>query len=132
MIKLPLSKKKKPQRTGKKEENTITYRAGETFIRQGGEPKMAYVIKKGSVRVWKKTADKEIEIARLSTGQIIGEMALIKGYRHSANVTAIEETTLYAYSTKTINDLLAQTNPLIHRIVSALVERLYHETFIRK
>lgn len=93
---------------------------------------MAYVIKKGSVRVWKKTADKEIEITRLSTGQIIGEMALIKGYRHSANVTAIEETTLYAYSTKTVNDLLAQTNPLIHRIVSALVERLYHETFIRK
>lgn len=123
---------KMPSLQKKKDDNTINFPAGDVIIRQGGEPKMAYVIKKGSVRVWKKAGDKEIEIARLGIGQIVGEMALIKGYRHSANVTALEDTTLYAYSTKTINDLLAQTNPLIHRIISALVERLYHETFVRK
>ena len=110
----------------------MTFKKGEIIIRQGGEPKMAYLIKKGSVRVWKKDAENEIEIARLGSNQIIGEMALIVGYNHSANVTALEDTVLHAYSTKTINTLLARNHPLVNRIIVALVERLYYETFIKK
>jgi CRP-like cAMP-binding protein len=113
-------------------ENFITFKPNELIIRQGGEPKMAYLIKKGSVRVWKKDGEKEIEIARLGKNQIIGEMALIIGYKHSANVTALEETTLQAFSTKTINKLLSKNDPLINRIIVALVERLYNETFLKK
>ena len=113
-------------------ENLITFKPNELIIRQGGEPKMAFLIKKGSVRVWKKEGDSEIEIARLGKNQIIGEMALIIGYKHSANVTALEDTVLQAYSTKTINKLLSKNDPLINRIIVALVERLYHETFLKK
>lgn len=123
---MKLGKKKKP------EEKTVFFKEGDLIIRQGTEPKMAYLIKKGNVCVAKKQGGEEIEIARLGPGQIVGEMALIKGYRCAATVTALGAVEAQPIPPAVINKELAQMSLLMRRILCSLVERLYNETFVKK
>jgi CRP/FNR family transcriptional regulator, cyclic AMP receptor protein len=120
--------KKKPETEGK----IVAFKAGDVLIRQGAEPKMAYLVKKGHVRVSKKKGDEDVAIAELGRGQIVGEMALIKGYRCAATVTAIDDVEAQPISPAVINKELAHMNLLMQQILTSLVERLYNETFVKK
>ena len=111
----------------------VSFGAGETIIHQGSEPQTAYLIKKGEVKVTNKDGAASFEVAKLGPGQVVGEMALIKGYhRHSAQVTAVSDVTLVPIAAREINKMLAKTDPMIVRILGSLVERLYNETFVKR
>ncbi len=62
--------------------------AGEFLIRQGDEDNHMYIIKNGSFTVSKKVKNQEVVLGTAEAGDVVGEMALIRGGSRSASVKA--------------------------------------------
>lgn len=75
------------------------YSPGENIIVQGEKGDVYYIIKSGSVAVYKKMLGEEPEkVATLHEGQGFGEEALITGTPRSATVQAAEDTIVWTLS----------------------------------
>jgi serine/threonine protein kinase len=70
-------------------------RMGERFISQGDEGDSLYLIQDGSCTVSVEKDQKNYPIARLSAGDVVGEIALLTGARRTANVDAETDMTLW-------------------------------------
>ena len=63
---------------------SVSYRAGETVLKQGQHGEYMYVVQEGELDVLIDGA----HIRSLSPGDILGEMALVDGSPHSADIVA--------------------------------------------
>lgn len=94
------------------------------IIRQGESAQAAYLIKNGLVKVYRMEGDREIEVARLSSGEIFGEMALIEKRHHSMNVKTIIETEVALIRPETIHKKIRTADPLLRAILMSVMQRL--------
>jgi len=71
-------------------------RTGEVVINQGDDPDHFYIIEGGSFSVYRdlKNSGRQIEIAKLKTGDFFGEEALITGNKRGTSVKAISPSKL--------------------------------------
>ena len=83
-----------------------------------------FVIESGAVRVLKKGREGNEEVARLSSGQHFGEMALIDEEHRSATVEAVEDTKLIQIKRGDWESLLGQNFPLAHQVYTAFTKHL--------
>lgn len=97
---------------------------GKIIIREGEKACSAYLIKHGLVRVYRTIRDKEIEVARIGSGEIFGEMALISRRHHSFNVEAVIETEATPISPEIITRKVKDADPMIRAILLSTLERL--------
>lgn len=97
--------------------NTIILKEGDS----GGQ---AFLVQSGGVRVYTSHENKEIELARLGTGQIFGEMALIFDGPRSASVQATEDCNLIVITRQQFEDKLKTTDPTIRAVVQMLTNRI--------
>ena len=104
---------------------TQVFPKGTKIIREGEMPSAAYLIKDGVVRVYKECDGKEHEITKLSSGQIMGEMALLSHRYHTMTVEAVSDTEAFIIRPERLAAELAQTSPLIKTIVETLLDRIY-------
>ena len=79
-----------------------------------------FIIVDGRVRIHKN----ESEIAVLSKGEFIGEMALLDQEPRSASATTLSETVLLKIEREDFYDLLASRTDIIQGIVKVLTGRL--------
>lgn len=70
-----------------------TFRKGDVVCRAGDESATFYIVLSGELEVWSK-AEPPARLARLSTGDFFGELAVILGERRSATVIASQRTQL--------------------------------------
>ena len=105
---------------GKRELKTIskfayerTFEANE-FVFQTGQPGAAmFIIKEGEVKIVKENSEEEyIEIIKLSTGDIFGELALLDNSPRSAGALVSKPTIAIAIFREDLNKLL-ETHPEI-------------------
>jgi len=103
---------------GKRELKTIskfayerTFEANE-FVFQTGQPGAAmFIIKEGEVKIVKENSDEEyVEIIKLSTGDIFGELALLDSSPRSAGALVFKPTKAIAIFREDLNKLL-ETHP---------------------
>jgi CRP-like cAMP-binding protein len=124
---------KKMEKAGRRyASSALSFKKDEIILSEGDKAECAYLVQAGRVRVYITEQGKDIEIARLGTGQIFGEMALIEHYRHMATIQAVAPTILIPISAGTIDKKLAETDPLIKTILHALIDRLYTTTLSKK
>ena len=64
-----------------------TVRAGDVLIRQGEPVEDLFLVLHGSFRVWDERAEREL--ARLTSGEIVGEMSFVDANPPSATVAAL-------------------------------------------
>jgi CRP-like cAMP-binding protein len=105
-----------------------SYPAGERIIKAGDVGHCMYVILRGNVSVTVKRGTREIELASLSAGDFLGEVALVDDGPRSANVTATDPCELLCI-TRTTLGVLAGLQPaaaiqLLAAIGRSLVARL--------
>lgn len=98
--------------------------AGTLIIKQGEQGNCAYLLQSGSVRVYTEHEGKRVELARLESGQIFGEMALIFNENRSANVTALEDCNLIILTRQTLQHKLERSDPTVRAIVTMLTQRV--------
>ena len=102
--------------------------AGEVIFRQGDPGDALYVVQHGAVAIRLVSADgKELEIAKLSDGDIFGELAVLDGAPRSAQATAVGPTALARLLRV---DLLrvARWHPQLNEVLLQVVaQRLRHD-----
>jgi CRP/FNR family transcriptional regulator, cyclic AMP receptor protein len=76
----------------------VTFKAGDTIIRQGDEGDTAFFIVSGAVDVSVGRGDEAAVVGRLGMGEVFGEMCLIEPGPRSATVTAACDTECLAAS----------------------------------
>jgi CRP-like cAMP-binding protein len=103
-----------------------TYRAGEKIIAEGTQGRETYLIQSGVVLVCKETGQRSpIPIARLSKGEVFGEMYLLDaiGFR-TATAIAESEVVVDVLSEEEMNTYLEQTPEIMRSILTTACNRL--------
>lgn len=98
------------------------FQAGETIFREGEAGYIAYFIEEGSVEILKKGADGEDrQLAVVTRGEIIGEMALIDNVPRSASARAVDPVTCIVISAKTFTQMIDLLDPIPRRLLLKFV-----------
>jgi len=94
--------------------------AGEVVMRAGEFGDSLFIVADGTVRVHKAGQD----LARLTKGDCVGEMALLDHSPRSADVTVDEDASLLRIGREDFNELMAVNPEMMLAIVQLLVRRL--------
>jgi small-conductance mechanosensitive channel/CRP-like cAMP-binding protein len=97
---------------------------GEAIIRQGDRGDCLYLIEDGEVAVLaREGTSKEVEVSRMATGEVFGEMSLLTGEPRSATVMATSECRLLLVDKPAFEPILRQHPELAERLSQILIER---------
>jgi len=110
------------QRPVRKEERT--YRANEDLFREGERGDEFFVLQEGEVAVRKRIEENVVELARLKTGAMIGEMALLDNMPRSATVTAVSLSRVTVINRLVFEAVLAKVPLWLRSIVKIVTSRL--------
>lgn len=117
----------KPEQTTQKKpwyERTV-FEAGQEIFREGEEGDGCYVIESGTVEVVKTDEHgKDVVLATVGRGQVIGEMALIDNQRRMATVRAKEDTVLLQIPRGAFQTRLERLDPVTKRLLDTLSQRV--------
>ncbi|MBU6234541.1 MAG: cyclic nucleotide-binding domain-containing protein [Alphaproteobacteria bacterium] len=97
---------------------------GHLIIKEGEDGDHAYIIQSGSVKITKDKGGKQVELAKLSVGDIFGETALLFDEPRTATVKAIEDCNLIIITRSVMEDKLKDSDPTIRAIVKMMKERI--------
>ena len=103
------------------------FAAGEYVFRQGDRGDEAYLIAAGRVEIVGESQAREVVIATVERGDIIGEMALIDEEPCMASARVVEDATLTAIPQESFRarlDRIAEVDRMIPRLLERYVERL--------
>jgi CRP/FNR family cyclic AMP-dependent transcriptional regulator len=94
--------------------------AGETLINQGTPITTLYIVLDGQLSVCTARGDRESEIARLGSGEIIGEMSFVDSRPPSATVKALSDSVVLAIPRSALLDKLQEDTDFASRFYHAL------------
>lgn len=97
---------------------------GEYLFHQNDTTHELYIIKKGSVRIFKTNGNIEIDLDFVGPGAVIGEIAIIDGGVRSASGVATEETEVIVISASEFNTVFSKMPDWFKKIALILVQRL--------
>lgn len=100
------------------------FKTGEFLMKDGDIGDEAYLIQKGRVEVFKDIEGQKVVYSTLLPGEIVGEMALITEEKRSANVMAMEDTTVAVLTRHIMEQNLKKLPPFMEHIISSLTDRL--------
>jgi branched-chain amino acid transport system substrate-binding protein len=94
------------------------------IVRQDDDGDELFIIERGTVSVvLEREGKKGREVARLGSGQVFGEMALLTGEKRQATVRAVTECELTAIGHDAFHDILADSPNLVKELSHVLAER---------
>lgn len=103
---------------------TKDFAANETLFLQGDSGDFIYIIISGTVEISKKTDTKNDVVARMSSGDIIGEMALLSDEPRCASAIATEPTRVIMVRDRTLHMALLNNDlPILKPLTSQLTLR---------
>ena len=106
-------------------------REGSVLIEQGVASEAVFILLEGRLAVWlKPRRGPERELARLTAGEIVGEMSFVDARPPSATVRAVEDSTVFAISKSALSARLASDPGFAARFYRALA--IYLSTTVRE
>lgn len=98
--------------------------AGETLFREGDAGQEAYVVESGNIECYQQLPTGEIRHAGLAgPGELCGERALLGEPHRTTSAIATEPTVVRRLDDDWLGQLLAQTDPVVRRLLLAAFER---------
>jgi len=97
---------------------------GQVLFRAGDQSDGMYLIRRGELRVYLEQNNKEVALATIGEGGMIGEMALFDGAPRSASVKAVKEVEVTHISKDDFGKLMKQIPKWFVGLMSALSTRL--------
>ena len=98
----------------------VTFRDGQLVMREGDPGGAMYIIKQGMARVYTTRGGREIELAVLAEGACIGEVATLTGQPRTATVAAIQDSEMFRFSKRAIDEIL-DTFPMVKKRLESLI-----------
>lgn len=105
---------------------SLKYKRGELIIKEGDYGISIYKIVKGKVRIFNEPGGREISLATLGRGEIIGEMTFLNRGEEprTASVRAIEDSELEVWHPSTLKKEYEEMPPVVKYIVNQALQRL--------
>lgn len=101
---------------------------GDILFKEGDVSNAMYLIRSGSIRIFKRKGDSQIEIDTLRAGQILGEMAFLDGNPRSASAEALHDAELVEISKSIYDSTMVQIPEWLKVLLKAIVARLRSTT----
>lgn len=99
------------------------FAAGEQIFKVGDAGDCAYLIEKGSVKVFIVDQGKERLISSMGKDEMFGEIALIDHQPRTATVRAAERTVLVPIRRTLVDGLLEKCDPILSHLLMVILER---------
>jgi len=97
-----------------------------TMLFAEGEPgDELFIIQKGSIKITKIVDNKEVLLAMLNPGDILGEMALLEGKPRAASAVAYEDCDVMAVNKANFELMIKNQPQIITRITTLLADRIW-------
>jgi EAL domain-containing protein (putative c-di-GMP-specific phosphodiesterase class I) len=96
---------------------------GAKIFREGAPGTSAYLIERGVVQISSLREGKKYELARLTRGDLFGEMALIDDNVRSATATALEESEMVVISREYLKSKVDHADAMIKLLLNVLLDR---------
>ncbi len=103
---------------------TRVYPAGTVLFEEHDPGSRMYVIRRGRVRIYRKSGENEMVLAILGPGEFFGEMALLEDLPRSANAQAVEECELIEVEASTFAQMLKTSPEIAVRMMRRLAARV--------
>ena len=104
-----------------------TYATGEVIFNEGEKGDTAYVVVSGTVDIIKRAGDRDIVLAQVGQGSIIGEMALIDDHPRMATARSATDVVVKAIPRAEIVkrlQRLEEFDPVLRRLMGMFVQRM--------
>ncbi|MDR2923671.1 MAG: cyclic nucleotide-binding domain-containing protein [Treponema sp.] len=102
-----------------------TYRKNTMLFAEGEPGDELFIIQKGSIKITKIVDHKEVLLAMLKQGDILGEMALLEGKPRAASAVAYEDCDVMAVNKANFELMIKNQPQLIERITTLLADRIW-------
>lgn len=105
----------------------LEFPAGHLIFREGEPGDKAYILRSGRVAILCDVDGKEVQIAVVERGAIIGEMALIDDEPRMASARVVEDATMTAIPAQLFKRRLKRledTDPVMRRLLDVFVDRI--------
>jgi DNA-binding response OmpR family regulator len=104
---------------------TLKFKPGQTIFSEGDEGDSAYIVQSGTVKVIKAgSTGKEVVIAKVTKGGIIGEMAVVEQAPRFATVKAVDDVKLMVVSRESFLKRLSGLDRFTNVLLQTLIGRL--------
>ncbi len=100
------------------------FRPGEFLFHEGEPSQSMFLIKKGSVAIRKRSGGGFIELARLFSSEILGELSFFDRNPRSASAVALTEVEAVEISFENLDRIFAGVPDYFKTIIAAMAERL--------
>lgn len=102
-----------------------TFDAGQNLFVEGSPGDCAYLIEDGTVTVYKMTPDgRDLKIAQLKRGDVVGEMALVDNAARGASAKADGAVKVSVITRSVLETRIGKAPPMIRLLLASLVKRL--------
>ncbi len=98
----------------------VQLKAGDRLFGQGDPGDAAYVIQAGRVQIFTTAEGREIEIAVLEAGAVLGELALLDGAPRSASARAADDCSLFRLDKSEFDFLRRNLRPAAYQLIRAM------------
>jgi len=95
----------------------------QTIIEEKSHSEEMYVIVEGQLEVWKTGPTRNIVLATLGPGDVVGEMALLDKAPRTASVTSLTDSTLIRIPASAFEDLITDSR-VVRRMFHTVISRL--------
>jgi CRP/FNR family transcriptional regulator, cyclic AMP receptor protein len=103
---------------------TKTLKAGAHLFHEKDHSRELYIIQDGSVLIYRTMAQREVVLARLDKGAVLGEMALIDGKPRSASARVVADCRLIMIDAETFHDKIRGVPPWYLSIIRTTSEKI--------
>jgi len=101
-----------------------TFQPGDKLFKEGDEGNQAFVIEEGEIQIVKTTGDKEIVLATVGKGGIVGEMALLDDSPRMASARSVKGGRAIVISRQMFEAKMAKADPFIRGLLNILADHL--------
>jgi CRP/FNR family transcriptional regulator, cyclic AMP receptor protein len=101
-----------------------TYRTGDHLFHEGQPSDSLFIIQKGSVEIRKKKAGGFIPIAKVYSGEVLGELSFFDKKPRSASAVAMQDVEVVQVGFDAMEKILNKVPGYLKTIVVAMAERL--------
>ena len=102
----------------------LHFKKGDVIFNEHDEGEEMYFIVSGEVQIVKTIDDVDVNLASLSSGDFLGEMALITGSRRVASAIAFTDCNLHVMDKDTFVSNITNSRDFVNRILASLASRL--------
>lgn len=108
--------------------NVKTFHKGQVIYKEGQQASYAFMVRKGTVTLYRTSGNKKIVVDHVGKGEIFGEMGALTGSPRATTAEADEYCELMVLTEQIIQNLLDKCPKTIQHLTGILIERLRKNT----